>query len=233
MITWRRHSARFPGSFRALLAGTALLALAVFAPADNPRSVDQIRADIQRRREEMKRKITEDRPKFQDFRRKHDDGPKPDHYEPSASGGGEFSCPEGKFKVLVPERPKKQTLNVGSVSAHVYGAESSEGGYAVAFADLPIPAGEPTDVIRRRLQAARTEMLKNIDATLKGESEVTLDGKYPGIEVRGELPYLRGIVRARIYVAGQRMYQLVAIGAPSWVNSAGAKRFLKSLTLMH
>jgi hypothetical protein len=218
----------------ALLALTVLLAFAGLAPADNPRSVDQIRADIQRRREEMRRKVTEDRPKFQDFRRKVvEEGPKPDHYEPSASGGGEFRCPEGKFRVLVPAKPKTQTLNVGGVSARVYTAENPEGGYAVAYADLPIPAGEPLETTRKRLLGARTEMIRNIDATLKGESAVTLDGKYPGLEVRAELPYLKGIVRGRVYLVGQRMYQIVAIGTPAWVNSAGATRFLNSLTLTH
>ena len=47
-----------------------------------------------------------------------------------------------------------------------------------------------------QIRAVTVEMLRNIGATLSSESRITLNGKYPGRELQGDIPKSKGIVRA-------------------------------------
>jgi hypothetical protein len=74
-------------------------------------------------------------------------------------------------------------------------------------------------------------MISNIKAKLTSASRTTLDGKYPGRNVEAELPDKKGILRARIYFVGQRLYQIVVLGKNQLVDSKDATKFLDSLVV--
>ncbi len=140
-----------------------------------------------------------------------------------------FRCPEGQFTVVMREDPRMQEMKASGVTMKMFTIQDRDGAYAVAFADLPIPANEAAGKTQERLDGARNGMLQNVKGKLTSETPVMLQGRYPGREIRADIPSMSGMVRARIYLVGPRLYQVAAIGVPSWVNSEEASKFLGSL----
>src|SRR5262249_46059582 len=105
------------------------------------------------------------------------------------------------------------------------------GAFAVMYADMPIPPNETPQQIQMRLDGAREGMVRNANAKLTNASNITLDGKHPGREAQADLPVQNGVLRARIYVVGTRLYQVMATGTKSWADSPDVTKFLDSFAL--
>jgi hypothetical protein len=142
-----------------------------------------------------------------------------------------FQSAEGRFSILMPGTPQKQNLSVSGISTTAYAIEEKDGGYVVVFADLPIPARESAQQTQQRLDGARDGMLRNINAQLTSETPLLLAGKYPGREINADLPEQQGILRSRIYIVGQRLYQVMVVGKATWARSSLASQFLDSLAV--
>ncbi len=143
----------------------------------------------------------------------------------------EISSTEGRFKVQMPGSPTEKTDYAVGVAMKTWMLEFADGGYAVAYADMPIPAGESDYLTQKRLEGARDGMVRNINGKLTRSSQTALQGKYPGRDVEAELPGDKGILRASIYLVGQRIYMMMVLGKRAWVNSADASKFLDSLVV--
>jgi hypothetical protein len=141
----------------------------------------------------------------------------------------EFTSAEGKFKVEMPGSPREETLYAAGIPLTTYRIEEKDGAYGVAYADLPIPEGASSQQITHMLNSARDGAVQNVNGKFKGESQIRLEGKYPGREIRADLPVDDGILKARMYLVKKRVYMLMVTGRSAWVNSANAKRFLDSL----
>jgi hypothetical protein len=230
-----------------------LLGSVGFAAAQSPdharRRAAEVRAEIERKRAEIQRKAAEHRAEIERKRAQRDqrraeierkEAEIPFRTAPHAPTAadlsppvepGEFSSVEGKFKVFMPGKPKKQTLRAAGMTLRTFSIEDKDGAYVVAYADVPIPSDESPEQIQKRLRGARDGMLNNINGELTSESRIWLQGTYPGRELSAELPGGVGILRARIYLVQQRMYQIMAVGTPARVKSADTVRFLESLTV--
>ena len=143
----------------------------------------------------------------------------------------EFVSAEGKFKVRVRGTLKDQSQIAAGTNLKLFGLEERAGAYMVGYADLPIPDGESDAQTRTRLDNSQDGMVRAMKATLSGSSAATLDGKHPGRDVRADVPDGQRVVHARVYLVGRRLYQIMVVGAKSWVDSAEATQFLDSLTL--
>jgi hypothetical protein len=143
----------------------------------------------------------------------------------------EFASKEGRFKVQMPGTPEEKTQTVAGVTLNLFLLEETDGGYAVAYADLPIAADEKVEAIQKRLDGARDGMLRNINATLVRESKITLKGKYQGREIEANLPDKKGLLRARLYVVNKRLYQVMVVGTTDYVRAESATKFLGSLVV--
>ena len=143
----------------------------------------------------------------------------------------DFTSNVSGFKVQLPSPPKKDTQTAAGVDVKTYTVQENDGAYVVAVAEIPIPAGESAAKIEARLDGARDGMVRNIHAKLKSSSRITLNGRYPGREVQATLPNKKGIVRAKIFIVDQRLYQVLVIGTTSWATSDDANRFLNSFAL--
>jgi hypothetical protein len=109
--------------------------------------------------------------------------------------------------------------------------EDRNGGYMIAFADMPISGNEPEQQLQMRLDGSRDGALGNVKGSLTKESRITLAGTFPGRDIEGTVPQMKGALHARIFIVGRRLYQLLVIGTPSWVNSSDATKFLDSFAL--
>jgi hypothetical protein len=141
----------------------------------------------------------------------------------------EFSSAEGKFKALFPGTPKETSQNAAGMNMKIFTVEERNGAYVVAFADLPLAENMPDAEIQTRLDGAKQGMVNNVNGKLTGESQVKLDGQYPGREVKADLPDKKGQLQARVYLVGKRLYQIMVVGTSSTVGSADTVKFLDSL----
>ncbi len=138
----------------------------------------------------------------------------------------------GKYKLLMPGSPKTQTQPAAGMTMHVQSYEEGDGAFMVAYVDTPIPDNESEAQIQSRLDGSRDGALSNISGKLVNESQIKLADKYHGREFRGDIPKLKGVVVARVYLVGSRLYQVMAVGKPSWVDRDVIKKCLNSFELV-
>jgi hypothetical protein len=144
----------------------------------------------------------------------------------------DFSPREGGFSVSLPGSPTPrrhaQPSRLGRVEFQMFVLYSRGVSYAVGFADLPGAAPAP---------ARRGEVLRGVRDGLAAagvlrvsrEKDVELAG-HPGKELEGISPGGEP-VRARVFLVGRRVYQLLA-GRPADGSRAGeAERFFASFRL--
>lgn len=138
-----------------------------------------------------------------------------------------FSSPEGRFSVLMPGRPVREEqskdTSVGKVVMHFFTTRTQTGIFVVAYADYAI--SEP----KRELDANRDTFIKGMKATLVSESDIKLL-EHPGREIKAERDQLS--IRSRIYLVGNRYYQMVTITPATLPGNLEADKFLTSFELV-
>lgn len=142
-----------------------------------------------------------------------------------------FESKDGKFAAKFPSAPKEQSLDTAGTKLYLFVLEQKPGAFMVAYADLPIPEKETEKEIEARLDGSRDGMLKNMGGKLTDEKKVKLDGKHPGREIFADIGGGKGKVRARVYYAGTRLYQVLVVGEKEFVEAKGTVEFLDSLKL--
>lgn len=149
------------------------------------------------------------------------------HASLQATEWGKFSAPEGRFTVLLPDKPvrddQSKVTPVGKVLMHFFTARSETGVFIVAYTDYAI--GDA----KRELDANRDSFLKGMKATLVSESDIKLQGN-PGREIKATRDELN--IRSRIYLVGKRYYQAVAITPATLPGNVEADKFLTSFELL-
>lgn len=143
----------------------------------------------------------------------------------------EFSPPGGNLKVLLPGTPKNESQDHQGMKVNSWSASVGKGQYTVGFVELPIPKGEDETKIQNRLDGAVQGMVGNVRAELVDSKKISLQNKYPGREVVANLPEGKGVIHARLYLVGTRLYQTMAVGTKTWVAGADTNKFLNSLKI--
>lgn len=147
----------------------------------------------------------------------------------------EYTSDAGKFRVKFAGKPKVETKELasgpGGVQAIPVTTERCEGPnntvFAVTFADYPdsFLGVKPKTV----LDGVRDGM-KGKDGVVKDEKDVTLGGTVPGREFRIEAG--KKVIRARIFLAGTRLYQVMVTGERQPADGKSADEFLKSFEIL-
>lgn len=137
-----------------------------------------------------------------------------------------FSPPGGRFSVLMPGRPmteeQSKETRVGKVVMHFFTSGTEKGIFIAAYADYQMGN------VKQELDANRDSFLKGMKATLVSESDIKLQ-ENPGREIRAERERLS--IKSRIYLVGNRYYQVVAITPSTLPGNLEADRFLTSFAL--
>lgn len=153
-----------------------------------------------------------------------------------ASAPEEFSDQNGKFSVMTPVSLKEtvQAVDtaVGSVDIHLFIGEKGNSAYMVGYSDYPAEIIEQSDPAAM-LDGARDGAVSNISGTLISETAITLDGN-PGRElvITAKVDDSDADVKARIYMVGNRLYQVLVIGVKGEVTPEDADAFLQSFKLL-
>lgn len=148
----------------------------------------------------------------------------------------EFRSEAGRFSIMIPATPEEstQTMNTqaGKIDLHMFTAEKGDVGYIVGYSDYPEDVVKQSDP-ENMLDGSRNGAVSNVNGKLVLESKVSLDGN-PGREIVIDAKTGAGqdaTVKARIYLVGSRLYQVMVIGPKGQISSADMDEFLQSFKL--
>lgn len=138
----------------------------------------------------------------------------------SPKGWDQFTSPEGKFSILMPSNRERKT-QVSTTSAGPIDVISFQGGnddasYTVSYADYP------EEVVKNAEAAAIMKgvlggQVKGLGGTISGEEKELTLGAVPGRTATFKMSSggVGGTAISRVYLAGNRLYQLILIHADS------------------
>lgn len=148
----------------------------------------------------------------------------------------EFAATEGGFSILLPGTPKKSVRSissaVGLVDLNTWTVDRGTVAYMVAYTDYPknkIAGQSPATLLAQ----ARDGAVSNVKGTISDESDITLSG-HPGKKflVNFTAKGRKGVVHARIYFVGNRLYQTIVVRVSGRGSAADAEKCLDSFKLL-
>ncbi|NNB86864.1 hypothetical protein HJC10_28030 [Corallococcus exiguus] len=165
----------------------------------------------------------------------------PNEPTPGADGTAATPAPEFKpyeaaegFTIGMPMEPqvarRQIPLGANTVNTAAFTVRTEDNTvYSVSTADYPerLVASRPPEAL---LNEGKDGLVKEVQGTLKEESDITLDG-YPGKAYSVSSP-VHGEVKARNFLVGPRLYTLLVIYNPNHPNTT-AEPFLASLKLVN
>ena len=120
----------------------------------------------------------------------------------------EFRSEEGRFSVLLPEKPTSQAstleMSQGRFEQHVFIASHLPLICTITYADFPKQSLVANDV-DGLFDGVRDEVIKGVGGKFASENKLLLDG-YAGREIKVHM--FRGELRLRLYLVGDRLYIL-------------------------
>ncbi len=144
----------------------------------------------------------------------------------------EFRSAEGRFTVLMPGEPKRQTQNadtpVGKVEMVMFTAGTNKIGCAVSYADYPEQMVNSTDP-QKLLDGATNGAVANVKGKLVSESKMSFNG-LPARNIVIEIPN-KAFITARLILNGPRFYQLMFIAPTQKDHEQDISKFLDSFQI--
>jgi hypothetical protein len=144
-----------------------------------------------------------------------------------------FSPPGAGCSVMMPKGEVKQLDQKvplpkgGTMTVQLHMLSQGTNNFMLSLADVPAGSGSG----EKLLDGTRDQLAKMVPgAKVADEKKVTVDG-HPARDMTIEIPGI-GLARARVVVAGQRVYQASVVGASGFVNSTQADRYLQSLKIL-
>jgi hypothetical protein len=149
----------------------------------------------------------------------------------SANGWQDYKSSAGKFTVEVPSKPQEQKTNVGTIKLNMVIAEASDSVYFIGYADFPNKIANPADV-QKGLGDSVKGSVANLKGEIKSEKEYML-GDVPcrDFEASGKVQTTDVSMKGRFCLAGNRLYQVFALGAADKIAAADVDRFIKSFKI--
>jgi len=110
-------------------------------------------------------------------------------------------------------------------------AEQGQKAWLVGYSDYPEALVEASDPATM-LAGARDGAVSNVNGQLVSDAEITLNG-YPGREFSASVTQngQEIVLRQRVYMVGNRLYQVVVIAPKGEENSTEVEDFFQSFRL--
>jgi len=134
----------------------------------------------------------------------------------------------GGFAVFMPEEPaeKKQKVTAGNdqieLTQYVVSPDD-HGAYVVMYSKLPRDRNPNDEIV---LRSARQRVVDRLGGELINESDV-MAGDHSGREIQVKTPG-GSILRERMFINGDRFYQVIAAGSRDFVSSTEVGQYLRS-----
>jgi hypothetical protein len=146
-----------------------------------------------------------------------------------------FKSKEGKFSVTMPEKPVSKTnkvkTDIGEVELHAFLVDQKDRAIVVMYSDYP--AGSVAEgTVEKVLDGCVSGNVKALKAKLLSEDKISIGkAKHAGREIRVEMPNQQGIYRARVFLVGDRLYQVVAMGPDDYTKTKAVEDFMNSFAI--
>jgi hypothetical protein len=126
-----------------------------------------------------------------------------------------YAHPELGFTIESPVPPASKTTSTktagGAVQTTIFAIDEGQAGAIVLAVDDYRGVKLSPEDIRKGLEAAVQRPLTKMNATLLSETPITVDG-FPGREISARADPAGLLIKGRVVFAGQRLYQLLAVG---------------------
>lgn len=150
----------------------------------------------------------------------------------------EVTTPDGGFRILMRGDPRveKRDLDtpIGPVTGNWYATELKESVFGVGYSDFPAQiVGSMAP--QRMFMTVRESWVKRINGRLQGDgTDIKLDKVHPGMEfiARGQLKGHDVYLRGRLYLVGNRLYQVIVFGRKDTLPLSDINKFLTSFDLV-
>jgi hypothetical protein len=145
----------------------------------------------------------------------------------------EYPAPEQGFSVSLPAPPtvKSRTINsqTGKMVIHMFTCQQGATSFTITCTEYVEGVLRP-ELADQVFDAVRDGMIKGINGKLVGEHRITLD-RFPGKEV--DCQGGNGTVgRMRIYMVGNRLYQVIGATQEGARGGTLVSRFMTSFQLL-
>jgi hypothetical protein len=147
-----------------------------------------------------------------------------------------FKSEEGGFSIVAPyalqETSQSVNTEAGTIEVHMFIAEQGQEAWLVGYSDYPeeiVQASDPEAI----LAGARDGAVANVNGQLVSDTEISLDG-YPGREFSASVTQNGQdfVLRQRVFLVGNRLYQMVVIVPKGTESSTEVEDFLHSFQLI-
>jgi len=142
-----------------------------------------------------------------------------------------FSSPDGLFRVYMPGRPHTEKQNFAGGPSTIYSVDHLNRVYAVGVSEVDLPTGESEEHIQLCLKNLTEEQIGLTRGRLTNSKWITL-GQYPGLEVQAQLPNDDGILRARTFIANNRLYRVLCVASDEAAFAGEGEHFLNSFRIL-
>ena len=145
----------------------------------------------------------------------------------------EFVSTEHRFRVRFDDEPVVTADGGGVTRTTVYSVKSADGERAVIVTDVPVPDDDPPERAPEYLQLAAADLIRAASGEQVSSASIALAGKYPGRAFTAHIQRPRpGVLHARIYLVGKRLYQVTVRGTQEYANAPAAAAFLDSFMVV-
>jgi hypothetical protein len=143
-----------------------------------------------------------------------------------------YASREGGYTVRMPTKSESKVEKVpdygGYIEVHFLSAQERGMAFAVYYHDLsaPVPAARRDTILKKQVDGT----VRRHDAALRSINTITIDGK-PARELVADLAVTGGgsaVLRAKIVLADQRIYQVIALATEKRASEPEIATFLDS-----
>lgn len=132
-----------------------------------------------------------------------------------------FASKDGKFSINLPDKPSEKTRKIKSgdreLDLHVFSVEQKDRAVVVTYLDYPKgTVGDDKDKFLAGVVERNVGLLKG---KVSAEEKIALGkAKHPGRDVKVDMPDKKQLYRARVFLVGDRVYQIVVLGPEEFVK---------------
>ncbi len=145
-----------------------------------------------------------------------------------------YEAPDKSFKAIFPSEPKAAEQPAGDIKISMYIVELGESG-ALLIAINGTPKFDTTDPAKVKMlyDGSVVAAMKNLKGMVIKETDVMWQGKFPGrdVEATAKLGDKEGIVRLKMVLANEKLFQVMAVGEKDTIGKAEIGKFLDSLEI--
>lgn len=145
-----------------------------------------------------------------------------------------FHSKEGKFSIAMPSKPTENTTKVqtdlGKLDTHMFLGQKGMSAYLVFYSDYP--KGSVGNNAEKVLEGVVSGNVKGSMGKLLSDQKMTIGkNKIPARQILVELTAAKQVYRSRVFLVGDRLYQVAVSGSEDFVKGKEADAFLDSFRL--